>query len=230
MYYHHYNDNFYSRTSCEVRQSWAMPELTSANFYSRTSCEVRPLSIEDFEEITDFYSRTSCEVRLEIHVQPLTYLLQFLLTHLLRGATIIGNNPIYRLSISTHAPLARCDEQQEEQPPVTVDFYSRTSCEVRLDDKKGFGAGTLISTHAPLARCDKMIGMKTNITKISTHAPLARCDICSKIILSTTLNFYSRTSCEVRLNKNSFINVSPKFLLTHLLRGATSFVKLCSIN
>ena len=40
-------------------------------------------------------------------------------------------------------------------------------------------------------------------------------------VLSTPIYFYSRTSCEVRLGRRSPRLTLDKFLLTHLLRGAT---------
>ena len=106
--------------------------------------------------------------------------LLFLLTHLLRGAT--GMKPTFKMhvDISTHAPLARCDIVNEWFRDQNLNFYSRTSCEVRL---------TLA------------------------------------IFIDMHLNFYSRTSCEVRRLPLNARNVMNTFLLTHLLRGATSNAK-----
>ena len=77
----------------------------------------------------------------------------FLLTHLLRGVTIQSAEPYGEFSISTHTPLARCDQD----------------IQVATDD-------TAISTHTPLARCDTEPKKQTKVGKISTHTPLARCD------------------------------------------------------
>ena len=57
-----------------------------------------------------------------------------------------------------------------------IDFYSRTSYEVRLHGK----------------------GRKDRIVSISTHAPLTRCDRKKMSKLAGYFNFYSRTSYEVR--------------------------------
>ena len=118
--------HFNSRTSCEVRRSRDCPAGQSpANFNSRTSCEVRPCGHFHFN------SRTSCEVRLSprsgtmvLLKFQLTHLLRgatnasrkcwtdssrFQLTHLLRGATIMSFAFWVIIAISTHAPLARCD-------------------------------------------------------------------------------------------------------------------------
>ena len=96
--------DFYSRTSCEVRHTVSLVLSELDNFYSRTSCEVRRWNNEGGVLEINFYSRTSCEVRLardtvgiSTHA-PLARcdfsgkcrcsLHQFLLTHLLRGATL----------------------------------------------------------------------------------------------------------------------------------------------
>ena len=55
--------------------------------------------------------------------------------------------------ISTHTPLARCDEKAA----VT-------------------GNALKISTHTPLARCDIRSVLHHLSSPISTHTPLARCD------------------------------------------------------
>ena len=99
------------------------------HFNSRTSCEVRPNQQHIDAGRGNFNSRTSCEVRQK------------------------PGRGIGRGDISTHAPLARCDETA---------FPSARS--------------QSISTHAPLARCDKFGPGRTTRPGISTHAPLARCD------------------------------------------------------
>ena len=90
-FYHPTAINFNSRTSCEVRQSRPDAVPAPTHFNSRTSCEVRPAHPSGALALhRHFNSRTSCEVRRS----PL------------RGLT--GN-----LLISTHAPLARCDDANE---------------------------------------------------------------------------------------------------------------------
>ena len=148
----------------------------------------------------NFYSRTPCEVR----------------RHQLTPHQ-------HSTSISTHAPLARCDRRIAL---YALDYHT-------------------ISTHAPLARCDNRPALfRYSDLIISTHAPLARCDeiakvlfLCENIFLlthplrgATTIsgellansgNFYSRTPCEVRQYLNDARKVIIRFLLTHPLRGAT---------
>ena len=60
---------------------------------------------------------------------------------------------------------------------------------------------SVISTHAPLTRCDSEYSLTCFGKYISTHAPLTRCDV----------------------NGDSWCYNAVKFLLTHLLRGATGF-------
>ena len=144
----------------------------------------------------DFNSRTSCEVRHN-RVKNSGQLVKFQLTHLLRGATIAHFLTPLQLTISTHAPLARCDvtgttgctvyrfqlthllrgathPSYLRLPPRY--FNSRTSCEVRLPTDQGFAGSA---------------------------------------------DFNSRTSCEVRRNRPRLWRGQSIFQLTHLLRGAT---------
>ena len=106
-------------------------------------------------------------------------------------------------------------------------FYSRASCEARpfllylvliigiflltrllrgaTKDLKESHAYLHISTHAPLARRDiSSLANAPKLNDISTHAPLARRDV-----------------VETENNRGS------EFLLTRLLRGATSSSTLC---
>ena len=124
----------------------------------------------------DFYSRTSCEVRLIAGYAYYLSMAQFLLTHLLRGATSnIDSFAKSKAAISTHAPLARCDVMQNSE---IISLF--------------------ISTHAPLARCDYGEKQGFLFYNISTHAPLARCDYVTATGININIYFYSRTSCEVR--------------------------------
>ena len=140
----------------------------------------------------------------------------------MRGATGNISGSMKDDVISTHAPHARCDVIRKEITEKAKYFYSRTSCEVRLSppesEKTAWifllthlmrGAtkrdliasnGLIISTHAPHARCDKMADLNDVMNAISTHAPHARCD----------------EPYEFEIKPN------PVFLLTHLMRGATS--------
>ena len=128
---HRQNGYFNSRTSCEVRQRRHHQGAEPADFNSRTSCEVR-LVADDLSDggLVDFNSRTSCEVRQAV-VQR------------------IGQN----CTISTHAPLARCDES-------AIYFLSGLAFQLThllrgaTSRRHKSTISRVISTHAPLARCD----------------------------------------------------------------------------
>ena len=189
--------NFNSRTSCEVRHlrhsRWASPE----DFNSRTSCEVRLPSLRYIAVALDFNSRTSCEVRQGVSTGQVqrhdfnsrtSCEVRLLLPAFIRAG-----------AISTHAPLARCDQVFSHSLIMpSAHFNSRTSCEVRLrpcrtpGSSPGFqlthllrgattrhwwwtGILTFQLTHllrgaTPSSSWAGASGL------ISTHAPLARCD------------------------------------------------------
>ena len=123
------------------------------------------------------------------------------------------------MEISTHAPLARCDE---------VRYFHRLIHR--------------ISTHAPLARCDfsnpfsapsslfqltHLLRGATNLSRMNptvtsfqlTH--LLRGATRTVKLLTAYNDFNSRTSCEVRLMTILRLSPTKPFQLTHLLRGAT---------
>ena len=79
--------DFNSRTSCEVRPNNKYNKFYQKYFNSRTSCEVRHIKPMGRMGMDYFNSRTSCEVRPK---------------------TQLGN--FNKKAISTHAPLARCDQ------------------------------------------------------------------------------------------------------------------------
>ena len=122
---------------------------------------------------------------------------QFLLTHLMRGATKLNGNWSALNSISTHTPHARCNNlgflkkncldyfysqtSCEVQPNTEFeicadgDFYSHTSCEVQ-HEKQRIENILKISTHTPHARCNKYGTTYQELARISTHTPHARCN------------------------------------------------------
>ena len=145
-----------------------------------------------------FNSRTSCEVR---HAEGASTTASnlFQLTHLLRGATNVGMLDVEVISISTHAPLARCDADPAGRCFVDLNISTHAPL-ARCDPAPSIGRRRmLISTHAPLARCDKTEMVDGQKQKISTHAPLARCDVQYSAHSGASRHFNSRTSCEVRL-------------------------------
>ena len=124
----------------------------------------------------------------------------------MRGATSTTPDSLSVSAISTHAPLARCDYATEAQVNTCYgNFYSRTSCEVRLGS---------VST-----------------TETTTHFySRTSCEVRRDLVnfVAQAGNFYSRTSCEVRHNCVRCFILYIRFLLTHLLRGATVMTTLIS--
>ena len=118
-----------------------------------------------------------------------------------------------RLGISTHAPLARRDDDGEVRRVLTddisthaplarrdfidqsIDFHDDGFLLTRLSRGATAFSGRLkkilfISTHAPLARRDADQTTSPFLEMISTHAPLARrdlksCQYCGRIHIST---------------------------------------------
>ena len=122
----------------------------------------------------------------------------FLLTHLLRGATVW-------LLISS----GLCD------------FYSRTSCEVRREPVSGSGGSGAISTHAPLARCD--CAARIVFIVIKNFYSRTSCEVRLFLASLKTVQRGFLLTHLLRGATESFASIleSVSFLLTHLLRGAT---------
>ena len=79
-----------------------------------------------------------------------------------------------------------------------------------------------ISTHTPLARRDDRGVDVARAVLISTHTPLARRDIYGNKAVQFFPNFYSHASCEARPLRREQHDLRIIFLLTRLLRGATT--------
>ena len=158
-----------------------------------------PLNFTPFP--LDFYSHTSCEVQLVLFAYMETNR-KFLLTHLMRGATMYIKKDGNRFRISTHTPHARCNVYAIIYGFSQTNFYSHTSCEVQ-QYSNFLIFWKYISTHTPHARCNT-IGLEEAIMLgISTHTPHARCNISSICPKSIISDFYSHTSCEVQPQKNT---------------------------
>ena len=112
--------------------------------------------------IGHFYSRASCEAR-RVPLEVADAQNKFLLTRLMRGAAVSRRMKKLQLKISTHAPHARrglsslsifsthkkflltrlmrgAAYNTEEMSRMIDDFYSRASCEARLDPDPGSGS------------------------------------------------------------------------------------------
>ena len=92
-----------------------------------------------------------------------------------------------------------------------------------------YGSQT-ISTHAPHARCNVNTALK--LTAQSYFYSRTSCEVQHECLngATRTENFYSRTSCEVQHNRKNEVVQCPLFLLTHLMRGATSQSTISSIS
>ena len=164
-------------------------------------------------------------------------------THLLRGATKTTKNAHTAAKISIHAPLARCDKDDQKCPHSRPNFNPRTSCEVRRPGHRRrpghchFNPRTSCEVRQsiidlpsvdfyfnPRTSCEVrlvVIYSASFFRSISIHAPLARCDRLLGTFNGWLYYFNPRTSCEVR--PRSFLSISKvwEFQSTHLLRGAT---------
>ena len=170
----------------------------------------------------------------------------FLLTRLLRGATCAFNDSILTDEISTHTPLARRDRRRAGLVRIDSEFLLTRPMRGATPDRTQSNNTSGISTHTPLARRDwnrcfsgaKMMQISTHtpltrrdrftcfdlitLIVISTHTPLARRDVSFCAHAHLQHDFYSHASCEARLKVKSKNNSMIIFLLTRLLRGATS--------
>ena len=122
-----------------------------------------------------FNPRTPRGVRLSFRMVLLYHTL-FQPTHPSRGATMFPGAGRGYVSISTHAPLAGCDEYGRALWTTWIDFNPRTPRGVRPVSALSCAQHSLISIHAPLAGCDGLDLRRAANPGISTHAPLAGCD------------------------------------------------------
>ena len=131
---------------------------------------------------------------------------------------------------------------------LKIDFYSRASYEARLAGPVTMRKGEVrISTHAPHTRRDIYYGDMTGLAVISTHAPHTRRDWSRKsrfdyywpisthaphtrrdlipfYVDEVLPDFYSRASYEARRVCCPLCYEEVTFLLTRLIRGATSLL------
>ena len=101
----------------------------------------------------------------------------FLLTRLLRGATVARTSFLWAHSISTHTPLARRDSRLNFERSILIYFYSHASCEAR-----------------PTCICCKAYCILFLLTRLLRGATNNR-----EILVTMTFDFYSHASCEARL-------------------------------
>ena len=185
-------DDFYSRTSCEVQRQNYKNLCGIIHFYSRTSCEVQLRTSNDYVSYYYFYSRTSCEVQLHTSSTPTNRVYNFYSRtscEVQQGGNI---HNILLVVISTHAPLARCNNIKNRHLSLPN-----------------------ISTHAPLARCnDTLLRLCIpHLTFLLTHL-LRGATACFIQCQSVCIYFYSRTSCEVQ-QKTYLLQYQCLLISTH---------------
>ena len=121
----------------------------------------------------------------------------FLLTHLMRGATVYSFSWRYSFEfLLTH--LMRGATHRVPQLILRSNFYSRTSCEARRYSDLCVFSLVAISTHAPHARRDAFgISKKYHVVHFYSRTS---CEARRQLWFDTAAhgNFYSRTSCEAR--------------------------------
>ena len=101
-----------------------------SNFYSHASCEARQKSGRLFRTPSEFLLPRLLRGATHGNTPP-AKTRKFLLTRLLRGATRYEHTYQQGLNISTHAPLARRDQETITTEGSVIDFYSRASYEAR---------------------------------------------------------------------------------------------------
>ena len=191
------------------------------HFYSRASCEARQTRASFLRIYTHFYSRASCEARLEV---PIAHTYNFLIsTH-----APLARRDIFVI-FTVWRPMDFYSRASCEARPYLMGwdsdnshFYSRASCEARLSPYTDSFTFALFLLTRLLRGATWIILLVCMMFIISTHAPLARRDVTCGTEYSTSGNhFYSRASCEARRLSKIRMTINGKFLLTRLLRGAT---------
>ena len=129
------------------------------------------------------------------------------------------------LIISTHMPLARHDNGEDQAAEINRNFYSHASCEAWRWDLLSSAWEEHFYSHAS---CEAWRIIQSLIRWVLNFYSHASCEAWLSR-LSHTLrkeHFYSHASCEAWLGSQSRKAVSGWFLLTCLLRGMTF---LCTV-
>ena len=159
-------------------------------------------------------------MRQGLTILALTNIL-FQSTHPLRDATRTVQTTTAEGSISIHAPLTGCDEEDEdadEWEEISI-HAPLTGCDLIPSALDGFSVVfqsthplrdatstasvpvllSQISIHAPLTGCDTNVQIADNQwNDISIHAPLTGCDIATSSSYAHIANFNPRTPYGMR--------------------------------
>ncbi len=153
---------------------------------------------EPIIKFINFYSHTPCGVQLSWNGYK-SKNWKFLLTHPLRGATILLNWLKAGRCISTHTPLAGCNGSYifslwaasnfyshtpcgvQQYPSllssIKSNFYSHTPCGVQLFRSLNYNSFQLFLLTHPLRGATRLTNLNGINLSISTHTPLAGCNI-----------------------------------------------------
>ena len=131
----------------------------------------------------DFNPRTPCGVRRSSAIFSLVSA-SFQPTHPLRGATVSRRKIHVLPDISTHAPLAGCDNGSLGECRRAINFNPRTPYGVRQCIDKSHGCEILISTHALLAECDDKCTLGLRRVKKESFPPATPVEVHVKNVVS----------------------------------------------
>ena len=151
------------------------PAAARHYFNPRTPCGVRLRLTRLSDQRLNFNPRTPCGVR---HSSPSSnpLYIAFQSTHPLRGATRSTSSCSLPSSISIHAPLAGCDQNNRCKVRISLYFNPRTPCGVR---PARYDRYDLLPYFNPRTPCGvRLLLLWTDFSGflISIHAPLAGCD------------------------------------------------------
>ena len=136
------NDDFYPRSPCGERQMHALIFANLMLFLSTLS--LRRATLIEFRKLLypgNFYPRSPCGERLmTLKSRPASQ--KFLSTLSLRRATIAFQHPAGFAGISIHALLAESDGCQRGPGVSDFDFYPRSPCGERRENRQPCGHPT----------------------------------------------------------------------------------------
>ncbi len=121
---------FYSHTPCGVQpKTFANRKIYLISTHTPLAgCNI--FIMKQHMKMVYFYSHTPCGVQ-QFPATAFTRKFEFLLTHPLRGATKAGVFMTFKQNISTHTPLAGCNNSRPQHLLENLNFYSHTPCGVQ---------------------------------------------------------------------------------------------------
>ncbi len=138
----------------------------------------------------------------------------FLLTRLLRGATIPQLLDRHSKNISTHTPRAGRDHFNNISMQIRNNFYSHAPCGARLDSAVSSSLACSFLLTRPVRGATAFLERPAKYQKISTHTPRAGRDQPVRCHLDPFYHFYSHAPCGARLT-NYKPDRTPEAISTH---------------